>query len=100
MATATLANINEAAEAAVFTYEDEVTPTGHFGAVVKINGLRTVYLLEGVRNDGSAVVKGYIEIHQKQGIFEPQAYIGTHLYEGTYLGPVEDYAEAFAQMAN
>lgn len=100
MATATLANINEAAAVAVYTYEDEVTPAGHFGAVAKIDGVRTVYLLEGVKNDADSVIKGYIQIHQKQGVFEPQAYLGSHLHEGTYLGPVEDYSEAFAQMAN
>lgn len=99
MTTATLADIQEAANVAVYTYVDEVIPAGHFGAAAKIDGVTTVYLLEGAKNDSGAIAKGHVRIHQKKGgVFEPQAYLGSHLFEGTYMGPVDDYAEAFANM--
>jgi len=97
MAT-TFADIQKAAEGAVSTFIDDATPSGHFGATTKVLGNTVSYLLEGEKDDPTAVVKGHVVITHKNGKFTAIGYSKGSLVGGYYLGQVQSYAETFAKM--
>ena len=94
----TFADIQKAAESTVSTFIDDETPVGHFGATVKILGHVTTYLLEGMKDDPAAVVKGHIVIMDRGNHHEALGYSKGTLVGGYYLGRVQSYGDTFAKM--
>jgi hypothetical protein len=96
----TFADIQKAAEGNLSTFIDDATPAGHFGAVTKILGHTTTYLLENksLTDMSDAVVKGHVVITEDHGKLTAIGYKGAGLIGGSYLGRVESYEKTFAQM--
>lgn len=80
------------------TFVDDATPAGHFGAVTKILGHVTTYLLADSREVADAAVKGKVVIIEDHGKLTATGYKGDGLVGGSYLGRVESYEKTFAQM--
>lgn len=58
----TLADLKESTTRKVSTLVNGNTPVGHFTATVKVNGVHyTTYLMEGVKDEDNALIKGRVE---------------------------------------
>lgn len=96
--TTTFADIKKAAEGIVSTFVDDETPVGHFGVTTKVLGHTVTYLLEGMKDDSEAVVKGHVVIMDRGDHLEALGYSKGSLVGGYYLGRVQSYGDTFAKM--
>lgn len=77
--TTTLAHIQKTAEDthnSVSTFGGEALPAGHFGVSTRVNGVKTVYLLEGEKDDPCALVKGHVVMTMEEGVLTAKGYKG------------------------
>lgn len=107
--TTTFAHLQKTAEdtnTTVSTFAGEALPAGHFGANTRVNGVKTVYLLEGEKDDPCALVKGHVVMAMEDGVLTAKGYKGDSengkfnpFKIRQYFGEVESFTAFFKMVA-